>query len=116
VFNNGDLLEEFEEEISLTSTYEVLNYRNNVAKAYYINELSRLEEIECDYEFYTYYDEEMESDKRVAEVTMKTSHPPFCIVETLHEKEHGSLKPVLIYSMIPVILTGLILAFITRRR
>lgn len=116
VFNNGDLLDEFEEEISLTATYEVLIYKNNAAKAYYINELSRLEEMECDYEFYTYYDEEMESDKRVAEVTMKTSHPPFCIVETLHEKEHGSLKPVLIYSMIPVILTGLILAFITRRR
>jgi len=90
----------------------------NTVESYYMDDLGRLTKLDCDYGFYTVQHESEEGEIEVeqrADVTIHTNGLPYCIAYTSFVPVTGISLETLLISLIPVIVVGIILAFISRR-
>ena len=108
-------IEEVSGKIALKVTLTDLNPLDNKVRAYYMDELGRLIEQDCDYSYYTYKDESMDQEETRADITIYSDSLPYYIAYSKYIPVTGISLQTLLISLIPVIVVGIILAFITRR-
>ncbi len=114
--SNGTI-EKTSKDVDVKVTLERLNSENTVT-AYYMDNLGRLTELDCDYTFYTvqHVDEEGEIDEELrADVTIHTGNLPYCLTFTSFVPITGISLETLLISLIPVVVVGIILAIIRWR-
>jgi hypothetical protein len=83
----------------------------NVIRMYSMDELGRLTELEGTYEIVREPDQEP-----YANLVFTTHSLPYCVVKSFYEQDVGAARMMLIISLLPVLIVGLALAIITRRR
>lgn len=110
LYDDWEQIKELDDTISVTVGFESSFSRDNTVKAYYVNDLDRLTEVGCNYSFIS---AEEQTDVKA---TAETDHLPYIVFFTSYEKQAGGVKAVMLLSMIPVVLVGVVLAIITRKR
>ena len=97
---------------TISVTYHNLSEKDNVVRMYSMDDVGRLTELEGTYEIIGGTEEE----KSYANVTFTTNSVPFTVIKSSYEPDVGAARMMLIISLLPVLIVGLILALITRRR
>lgn len=97
---------------TISVTYHNLLEKDNVVRMYSMDDVGRLTELEGTYEIISGTEEE----QSYANVTFTTNSVPFTVIKSSYEPDVGAARTMLLISLLPVLIVGLILAFITRRR
>lgn len=98
-------------DVTISVRFDYLADDANVIRMYSMDELGRLTELEGIYEIV------MEPDQEpYANLVFTTHSLPYCVVKSFYEQDVGAARMMLIISLLPVLIVGLALAIITRRR
>jgi len=97
--------EKLDDEIRITLYFEYMGDTDNRVNLYNIDLMGRLTKIDCDYDI----------ENGSGDVTTETDSLENLVIKTHYKYEPNPPTRMLIISLIPVVLVGLILAIITRR-
>lgn len=99
--------------VTISLKFDYLRDNDNVVKMYSMDDLGRLTELKGTYEI---LEGSEEGEGRYANVTFTTESLPYCVVKSSLVQDVGPSKRMMLISLLPIVIVGLSLAIITRRR